>query len=286
MTIRDLGYKPYEGARLPPSNNSWVMLRQGLARAWASWLVKIAVFVAIFPPLIACLFLGAGRYFAAQMGQTEETVDLGSTALREMFRYETWLVVSLVTLGAGAAAIAEDLTFKAFQFYFSKPVTPVQYLAGRVAAIALILFLMTFLGGLFVVLVSGVTAQPEHRLADFGLLAPMLVYALMLSLFMASASVAVSCLSPSRALTMSAWGLLFIVPHVIAAIVDRIAGGEFPWLYLASFTGLLGTVADALFKVESESDLQWFHAAPILAAIALLGLWGAHERLRRAEVIK
>jgi hypothetical protein len=286
MTIRDLGYKPYEGARLPPSNNSWVMLRQGLARAWGSWLVKIAVFLSIFPPLIACLALGAGRYFAAQMGQAEETVDMGSSALREMFRYETWLVVSLVTLGAGAAAIAEDLTFKAFQFYFSKPVTPVQYLAGRVSAIAILLFGMTFLGGLFVVLIAGVTAQPENRLADFGLLAPMLVYALVLSLFMASASVAVSALSPSRALTMSAWGLLFVVPHVIASIVDGIASGDFPWLYLASFTGLLGTVADALFKVEGDSDLQWFHAAPILLGLALLGLWAAHERLRRAEVVK
>jgi hypothetical protein len=40
--------------------------------------------------------------------------------------------------------------------------------------------------------IAGVTAQPEHRLEDFGLMAPMLVYALVLSLFMASASVAVS----------------------------------------------------------------------------------------------
>jgi hypothetical protein len=286
MTIRDLGYKPYEGARLPPSNNSWVMLRQGLARAWASWLVKIAVFLSIFPPLIACLAVGALRYLASQMGQSEETVELGSRALRELFRYETWLVVSLVTFGAGAAAIAEDLTFKALQFYFSKPVTPLQYLVGRVSAIAILLFAMTFLGGLFVVLIAGVTAQPEHRVDDFGLLAPMLVYSLVLSLFMASASVSVSCLSPSRALTMSAWGLLFVVPHVIASIVDGIANGDFPWLFLASFTGLLGTVADALFKVETESDLEWFHAAPILLGLAVLGLWGAHERLRHAEVVK
>ena len=28
--IHDLGYRPYEGVRLPPSHNTWVMLRQGL----------------------------------------------------------------------------------------------------------------------------------------------------------------------------------------------------------------------------------------------------------------
>ena len=292
MTIRDLGYKPYEGARLPPSNNSWVMLRQGLARAWGSWLVKIAVLVSVLPPLVACLAVGSLRFLAMQVGQAGETTDLGSTVLRYMFMADTWFVVSLVTLGAGAPAIAEDLTFKAFQFYFSKPVTAAQYLTGRIGAVSLLLFLVTFVGGAFVVLVSGASATmlgdeaPGAVLHDLSLIAPVLAFTVALSGFMGCASVAVSCLSPSRALTMSAWVLLFVVPHVIASIVDTIANGEFPWLYLASFTGLLGTVADALFKVESESDLEWFHAAPILFALAGLGLWGAHERLRRAEVIK
>ncbi len=292
MTIRDLGYKPYEGARLPPSNNSWVMLRQGLARAWGSWLVKIAVLVSVVPPLVACLAVGSLRYLAMQMGQADDTVDLGSTVLRYMFMADTWFVVSLVTLGAGAPAIAEDLTFKAFQFYFSKPVTPAQYLTGRIGAVSVLLFLVTFVGGAFVVLVAGASATllgeaaPGAVLADLSLIAPVLLFTVSLSAFMGSVSVAVSCLSPSRALTMSAWVLLFVVPHVIASIVDAIADGDFPWLYLASFTGLFGTVADALFKVESESGLQWFHAAPILVGIAALGLWGAHERLRRAEVIK
>ncbi len=286
MTIRDLGYKPYEGARLPPSNNVWVMLRQGLSRAWGSWMVKIAIFLAILPPLIACLVVAGWRYFAAQMGHADEAADIGSTALREMFRYETWFVVSLVTLGAGAAAIAEDLTFKAFQFYLAKPVTRLQYLAGRIAAVAIILFAITFLGGLLIVVIATVTATPDQRVADLGLVAPTLAYSIILALFMAPASVAVSSLSPSRALTMSAWALLFVVPHVIASIVDTISHGSFPWLYLTSFTGLLATIADALFKVEGESALRWYHAAPILFGLALLGVYGAHHRLERVEVIQ
>ena len=288
MTIRDLGYKPYEGARVPPSNNTWVLLRQGVARAWGSWLLKIAVFISIFPPLVACLALGTMRYFAEAQGQGDQAgvVNAGSDALRYLFTAETWFVVSLVTLGGGAGAIAEDLTFKAFQFYFSKPVTAVQYLLGRIGAVAIFIFVLVFSGSLLVVMVAGVTAAPEHRVDDFLLVLPVLAYSLILAVFMSSASVSVSALGASRALTMSAWGLLFVVPHVIASIVDRIAQGEFPWLYLASFTGLLGTVADALFKVESESDLKWFHAAPVLALIVGLGVFAAHARLVRTEVIK
>ena len=286
MTIRDLGYKPYEGARVPPSNNTWVLLRQGVARAWGSWLLKIAVFVSIFPPLIACLAIAGGRWFASSQGQAEAADELASSTLRYLFTAETWFVVSLVTLGGGAGAIAEDLTFKAFQFYFSKPVTAVQYLIGRIGAVAIFIFVLVFGGSLVVVMVAGVTATPEHRVDDFLLVLPVLAYSLILAVFMSSASVSVSALGASRALTMSAWGLLFVVPHVIASIVDRIARGEFPWLFLGSFTGLLGTIADALFKVETESDLKWFHAAPVLAAIIGLGVYAAHMRLVRTEVIK
>lgn len=286
MTIRDLGYKPYEGARVPPSNNTWVLLRQGVARAWGSWLLKIAVFVSLFPPLIACLWLGAARWFAESQGQSDAVGELGSSTLRYLFTAETWFVVSLVTLGGGAGAIAEDLTFKAFQFYFSKPVTAVQYLLGRIGAVAFFIFALVFGGSLLVVMVAGVTATPEHRVEDFLLILPVLAYSLILAVFMSSASVSVSALGASRALTMSAWGLLFVVPHVIASIVDRIAQGEFPWLFLGSFTGLLGTIADALFKVETESELKWFHAAPVLVILVGLGVYAAHARLVRTEVIK
>ena len=51
MTIRDLGYRGYEGDRLSPSHNTLVLLRHGIRRAWASWLVKIAIFCFWIPML-------------------------------------------------------------------------------------------------------------------------------------------------------------------------------------------------------------------------------------------
>ena len=44
MSVRDLGYRAYEGPRLPASHNTWVMIRHSLRRAWASWLVKLPIF--------------------------------------------------------------------------------------------------------------------------------------------------------------------------------------------------------------------------------------------------
>lgn len=291
MTIRDLGYRPYEGPRLPASNNTWVMLRQGLTRAWSSWLVKLAVLFGWLPTIILAILAVGARYFMSSMGEGGEDPIEASRVLRYVLETQVWLVVSLVTIGAGSSAIAEDLTFRAFPFYFSKPVLPAQYIAGRVLAVALLVFCLVFGSAFLADAFLVATAPRELALEQAGLLLPALVYSVVLALVMASASVAVSALSSSRALTRSAWITLFVVPYLLALLVDTIATaagteGGWPWLYLGSFTGLLGVIADALFKVESESDLQWFHAAPILAVVVGGALYLAYERVRRTEVIE
>lgn len=291
MTIRDLGYRPYDGPRLPATNNTWVMLRLGLRRAWASWLVKLAAFFSLAPALVYAALVVGGRYLARNMGADPAADPVPAAEwLGDLIAVQTWVFVGMVTVGAGAPAIAEDLTFKAFQFYFAKPATPEQYLAGRTLAVAIWCFCVVYVPVILVALAMVGTASGDARGEQAALLLPALLYALILAVVMATGSVSISSLSKSRALTMSAWVVLFIVPHVIASIVDAISratGDEdgWPWLFLASFTGLLSVVRDALFKVESDSPLRWFHAAPILAGLVLGWVALSMYRLRRAEVI-
>lgn len=285
MAIRDLGYRPYEGARLPASHNTWVLLRHGARRAWGSWLVKLAVFGGFLPALFAVAAVGIAFWFGQQMGEGGPRGDLveAPKMMRLLFDVQLWLFLTMITLGAGAGAIAEDLTYRAFQFYFAKPVTPEQYLSGRVAAVAIYCVVFTFLPALLVITTVVATALPEARLEKAGLVLPALLLSLVIGPVLAVASVAVSSLSKSRALTMSAWLLILIVPHVIASIVAGI--GEWPWLKLTSLPALLGVVGDAFFKIEREDALRWYHAAPVLAGVVVAGVALALYRLRRAEVI-
>src|SRR5688572_321611 len=231
MTIRDLGYRPYDGPRNPPSHNAWVMLRQGLLRAWGSWMVKVAVFLCWIPPLIACAVVAVVRLPTREMTGDADAEDMeaffGSRVLRWLFFFQTYGFVSLISAGAGASAIAEDFTFKAFQFYLAKPVTIAHYLAGRVLAVSLFVFLVTFPPALLVGIVLVATAPPPQMLEDLGLLLPSLVHSLLLSVIVASAAVAISSLSKSRALTTSAWVFVFLVPAGVAFVVDALA--EWPW---------------------------------------------------------
>jgi hypothetical protein len=287
MTIRDLGYKPYEGERLPASHNTVVLLRQAMRRAWSSWLVKLSVFLGLGPLLVfGAIYLVYTFVLARGTNSGSPPFDAGAF-VRDLVRWQTWLFVLPVTLGAGAGAIAEDLTFKAFHFYFAKPVTPPQYLAGRVGAVATYAFAVTFVPAVaLVVLMTALGPEtPELRLERAGLTLPALLQCALVALSTGTLSIAVSSLSKSRALTMSAWILLFVVPHVIAKLVDLV--GDFDWLYLGSVPGLLSIIGEALFKTtrEDPSPLRWYHAAPVLAALSAGGAWLALERLRRAEII-
>lgn len=290
MTIRDLGYQPYEGTRLPASNNTWVMLRHGLGRAWGSWLVKTAAFLSWGPFVVGC-GIWAFQWWAMQQFQAQAPpgADLPIEApaagefLQTMYGWYLWVFGLMITLGAGAGAISEDLAFKNFQFYFAKPVTPPQYLVGRMLAVAIWMFCITFIPGLFLVVAMVGMAPEDLRWEQLGLFLPALVQSVLIAAVTSIASVGISSLSKSRALTMSAWVLVYIVPWVLATIVDEV--GDWAWLKLASLPALLGIVGDALFKVAREDGLEWFHALPILAAVVAGGLYFSNQRLRNAEII-
>jgi ABC-type transport system involved in multi-copper enzyme maturation permease subunit len=310
MTIRDLGYRPYDGPRNPPSQNAWVMLRQGLLRAWGSWMVKLAVFLCWVPPVIAMAVVALARLADRGMdaeggvegvtalgimyvfGASQEYLEnaepsamqalFGSLVLRALFATQTWLFVSLVSAGAGASAVAEDFTFKAFQFYFAKPVTSVQYLLGRMLSVALFVLFVSLGPVLLVDAVLVMTAPPEQMLENLGLVLPAMVHGILLAGVVACAAVAISSLSQSRALTTSAWVFLFVVPAGVASVVQWLT--DWPWLNLVSITGLLAVVADALFKVENESPLEWPHAVLVLVGLVAGSIALGLRRLRRAEV--
>ncbi|GAB5542719.1 MAG: hypothetical protein RLO52_42980 [Sandaracinaceae bacterium] len=287
MTVRDLGYRAYEGERLPSSQNTWVLLRYGLWRAWGSWIVKLTLIAALVSGLIGAALV-AGTWWIRNQTVGAGAGDLpplpGGEITSFFFNLQVWLFATVLTLRSGAGVIAEDFTFKAFQFYFAKPVTIVQYMIGRVAALTILIFSVLFVPSLFIVLpLTGISAA-EYRLEMAGLVLPAFLYALIAAVSLTTLSIGVSAISKSRALTMSAWIVLFVVPHVLALLVDAIT--DWSWLYLISIPGMLTVVREALFKVTSEgSDVEWFHAGPVLAILVAGAVAYAWSRLQRAEVI-
>lgn len=283
-TVRDLGYKPYVGKRLPASNNSMVLFRHGMRRAWGSWLVKTCVFVGWLPMVAFMVAAAAQLWFGNQTEGAAAFDDVEAARwVNRLIFVQIWAFVSMITFGAGAGAISEDISQKAFQFYFAKPITRIQYLMGRVGAVSMWSFLVTFVPAFMLAGILVGLVEDTARLATLGLLIPTLFQCLLIALVCGCVSVGVSSIGASRALTMSAWLLLFIVPQVVALVVEGI--GDWPWMRLLSLPALLEVTGDAFFQVDRTDDLSWQHAIPVLVAAAGAGAAVAMQRLRRAEVI-
>ncbi|MFK7987870.1 MAG: hypothetical protein AB8I08_17765 [Sandaracinaceae bacterium] len=293
MSVRDLGYRAYEGELLPPSHNMWVMLRYGLWRIWGSWINKFVVFF-FWLPVAALAGIAFLRFLTIGPEMPADATDMDGVGgwflsepavwLRTLTGIQFWFCMALVTIRSGAAVIAEDFTNKAYQFYFAKPVTPVQYLVGRISALAVFNFGLVFIPVAFMVGVLAGVGPEEQRLERVGLLLPALVDSAMLATVLSVVSISVSALSRSRALTITAWVVVLFVPFVLAGLVETISESE--WVYVISLPGALWNLGDALYKVEGTwTELKWFFSLPAVLIATVGGAYGAWYRIRKAEVI-
>lgn len=293
MTVRDLGYRAYEGELRPASQNIWVMLRYGLWRIWGSWLNRLVVFF-FWIPCVAYVVVTAIRWGLS--GPELQPVPDDAPALaqwwfsppaewmRELTGIQFWLFAVPITLRSGADVIASDLNNKAYQFYFAKPVTPTQYLLGRVAALAVFIFGIVFLPTMLLTFVFMGTGPDDQVLERFGLMLPAILDALVISVALSVLSIGISAMSRSRALTLTAWIVVLVVPSALGSLVEAIA--EVEWAWTISVPGLLWSLGDGLYKVaEDWAQLKWFHSAPLLLAMCVGAGYFAYHRVTQAEVI-
>jgi ABC-2 type transport system permease protein len=286
VPIHDLGYKSYVGVRRPHSANTWTLARQGLRRAVAPFVVKASLILACFAVVIyplAYLISSLGR--VTTRSGTER--GLGITAegfVRGVFDWQVWLFVFIITIAAGASAVADDVQNRAFQYYFSKPVSREQYMFGRIVPVAFLAFLLTFGPALILVILAAAVAPDKAQATTAaGLAFPALIYGLLVSVVMGTLSVAVSAFSRSKGLTMTLWASIFFLPHVVAFVVKLVAKSN--WLYLTSLPGCLGICGDAIFKRAGEGQVQPWQALLALVVYVAAGLYLLRRKLLAVEVI-
>jgi ABC-2 type transport system permease protein len=195
-----------------------------------------------------------------------------------------WLFVFIITIAAGASAVADDVRTRAFQNYFSKPVSREQYMFGRIVPVTFLAFLLTFGPALILVILAAAVAPDKAQATTAaGLAFPALVYGLLVSIVMGTLSVAVSAFSRSKGLTMTLWASIFFLPHVVAFVVKLVAKTN--WLYLTSLPGCLGICGDAIFKRALEGQVQPWQALLALVVYVAAGLWLLRRKLLAVEVI-
>ena len=132
---RSKGYNRWDGELTAAHWRWWVIASGNLRLAWASRWVKIVLIASLMPGVI----LAGITYFF---------IPLSAFTMQSVFSAST-LFAFLVTALVGARLISEDRRQGAFLAHFARPVTRLDYVAGKMVALIIPLLFVTMAPALF-----------------------------------------------------------------------------------------------------------------------------------------
>jgi hypothetical protein len=270
--IADRGYRRYEGER--KSGGRWWVVARQLVRSMRRQraVVALAILTA-FPTVISAAWLYVSGRF--------KPVDADS------FVYNLYLVTFfpalVMALRTGGGAVADDARAGGFQFYFARPITHGQYLAGKLVGIGLLVAVVAALPGVLLAVLN-FTLTPGG--AALLLILKSALLGLVASASFACVVVALSSLIRRRGLVQAAMAAAIFLPWALGRGFQDFT--RTPWPALPSIPTHLGALAQWLLHRPNEIGdraMPPMVAALMLVLIGAASVWVALRQLRRAEVV-
>jgi len=286
VSIRDLGYRPYEGKLLPHRNRYQVLIWRTLALAWSARLIKITM-IASLVPLLIC---GAVMYFKIrllhQMQGSSVNMGLedpGSLVFTLFYWCQMWFAFSL-SLRVAAPAIADDIRTGALQFYFSRPVTRAHYLAGKVAAVAILVTVVSAVPALALsIFRMALSMDGAEALEGLGLMGRTVVFAPFFAAVFSLPPVFLSSLGRRTGIIRGLWAMVFFFSWIFGE--GMASATDIHWFALLSLPTSLRLLGQHIYGHELSYPVPWYYAAGVLVTVICGAGALLMRRLRRVEVL-
>jgi ABC-2 type transport system permease protein len=221
-------------------------------------------------------------YFATSFEQLAVLAPTAET-FRE-FLDQQGMFVFFVTIYVGAGLIANDRRANALQIYLSKPLSRVEYVAGKFATLAAFLLLVTWVPGLLLlfvqILLAGSFAFAQKNIFLF----PAITVFALLQVFVASFTMlALSSLSKSGRFVGIMYAGAMIFTNAMFSVIRNITGRTtLAWL---SPDDTLDLIGDVIFRLRPRYELSPLAAIVSLAFVIALSLFILERRVRGVEVV-
>jgi ABC-2 type transport system permease protein len=278
MPIHDQGYRRYAGLRQPRGRSWWVIARAGLQErlrerrflgllllAWAPFLVRaVQIYVASSYPQASFLAPSAATF--------REFLDQQS------------IFIFFVTIYVGAGLIANDRRANALQLYLSRPLTRIEYLAGKLVTLLVFLVGVTWVPAMFLLLLQMMFAGDVAFIrANLFLIPAITLFSALQVTVAALTMLALSSLSKSRRFVSLMYaGVVFFS----AAIYQTLRGitGSAAWAWISP-EDTFDVIADAVFRMPARSAMPVAAAFGIVLLLIAASLWILERRVRAVEVV-
>ncbi|MBI4266529.1 MAG: ABC-2 transporter permease [Acidobacteria bacterium] len=278
MPIHDQGYRRYGGRRAPHGRTWWVIARAGLLErvrerrflalllfAWAPFVVRAVQF-----------------YISANVPQAGVFAPTAQT-FREFLDQQS-IFIFFVTIYVGSGLIANDRRANALQIYLSKPLTRVEYVAGKLVTLMIFLAAVTWVPAILLLLLQMMFAGSTAFIrANLFLVPAITVFAALQVLVSAFAMLALSSLSKSRRFVAITYaGVIFFTAAMYQAL--RAITGSSSW-GLISPVETLDALSAVVFRSPGEPSIAASAALLTLAALVGTCVWILERRVRAVEVV-
>ena len=278
MPIHDQSYRRYAGPREKPGS-AWAVIAVTGLRSLAR--KKFFVAVMLFSWL-QFLVRAVMIYLAANFPQME-AIAPSSETFRSFFEQQGVFVL-FVAVYVGAGLIATDRRVHALQIYLSKPLTRVEYIAGKLAILVTLLLLVTWVPAMLLLLVQVMFAGDFEFLRENLFLIPAItVFGFLYALVVSFAMLALSSLSTSARFVGVLYVGVLLFTGAFATVMNRVTGGTaLSWL---SFRANLAQLGDVIFRMPPRYDSSWGLSLAVILGVIVVSALVLERRVRGVEVV-
>ncbi len=278
MPIHDQGYRRYGGHRAPHGRTWWVIARAGLMERLRERKFLGLLLFAWLPFFVRAVQM----YLAANVPQASFLEPTPAT-FRE-YLDQQGIFVFFITIYVGAGLIANDRRANALQIYLSKPMTRVEYVAGKLVTLLLLLAAVTLVPAILLLFLQILFAGNFTFLrANLFLFPAITLFSAILMLLSAFAMLALSSLSKSRRfVAMMYAGVIFFTAAMYQALSAMT--GTRAWALLSP-EDVLDVVGAAIFRIPGTTSIPMWAALLDVLVIIGVAVWVLERRVRGVEVV-
>jgi ABC-2 type transport system permease protein len=285
MAVHSHVYRPYEGARTALSTRWTVIARYALRDALALKKTIALLVMSAFPLLGGAVIIYLHHNLEAikilQL-PLQNLVPIDAKFFFWILTIQCYLAFGL-TASTGARVLVNDLRDNALPLYLSRPLTRVEYVVGKAAAIAVLTSLVTWVPSLLLFGLQG-SLEPGWFVKNWWIGPAVFLGAWTAIPLFALACLAVAAVLRRRAASEAAFVALFFVVPLIARIFDQFLHVE--WWIRFFLPAIFEALWTPLFRLQQSNGLSPMGALASLTVALVLAATILLRRVKAWEVIR
>jgi ABC-2 type transport system permease protein len=278
MPIHDQSYRRYAGDRDYAGKAWMVIARNGIGTILRKRLFIGLLLLAWIPFVVTAVMI----YLNANFPQFT-ILSLTAQRFRDFLNRQDFFIF-VITVWVGAGLIANDKRANALQIYLSKPLTRMEYIAGKLVVLAAFLLLVTWVPAiLLLVLQVAFSGSFAFLRQNLYLFPAVTVFASLQVMVAAFTMLALSSMSKSSRYVAILYAGAYFFSHAVFGVIYAVTGSSrFSWV---SLPGNLNQVGDAIFRLQPRYSTP--PAISVLALVVLIAvsIWVLERQVRGVEVV-